>query len=334
MKIGICVSNEYPKVKNSILKVLQSKFKKEFGDWSLKFATFMDQKGINYDFVNIDEDNWIEKIDKFDILIWKPQFMGISSSQFFKEKVYFIQHIMKKRIYPNYETVWHFDSKIAQKYIFEYQKIKTPKTFASFSYNECIEIANNLQYPVVYKKSNGAGSSNVKLVKSKKALIRKINNNFLWNRVINALLRKKVKDPFGYLYFQEFIKGNFSDLRVNIIGDKYGFGFYRFNRKNDFRASGSGKIDYNQLIPHEILEYCLDISKKNKFDSMAYDILFTEDGFVIVEMSYGYSDIAVYNSKGYYIFDKKGKISSFVEGHFWPQELWIQWLIEDSKILV
>src|SRR5699024_9900264 len=99
----------------------------------------------------------------------------------------FIQNIMKKRIYPNYETVWHFDSKVAQKYLLEYQKIKTPKNFASFSYNECIEIAKELQYPIVYKKSNGAGSSNVKLIKEGKKLIKNINNKFLWNRIINSI---------------------------------------------------------------------------------------------------------------------------------------------------
>jgi len=331
MKIGVCVSNDIPNLKGRFIKIFQKRINKSRKDWSDKFAEALDKENLKYGYIYMDRNDWIKQVNKYDILIWKPKFMGVQSSQFFKEKIYFIQYIMKKRIYPNYETVWHFDSKIAQKYIFEYTNVKTPSTFVSFDYNESVNIAEKINYPVIVKSSNGAGSTGVKLINSKKNLIKKINYEFVVKKIINKVLKTSY-DRFGYLYCQQFIRGNAKDLRINIIGNKYAIGFWRINRDNDFRASGSGKIDYSTEIPINVIEYCASISRDNKFDSMAYDVLFTDNKFVIVEMSYGYVDQAVYNAKGYYILNEQGKVKEFVEGNFWPQELWIKWVIDDSNL--
>lgn len=331
MKIGLCISNETPNLKGTITSLFQRKINQSKKDWSEKFSQVLDKKKIKYGYVYMDKDNWIKQADKYDILIWKPKFMGVQSSQFFKEKIYFIQYVMKKRIYPNYETVWHFDSKIAQKYFFEYNNITTPHTFVSFDYNEAVDIAEKINYPIVVKSSNGAGSTGVKLIKSKKDLMKKINYEFLGRKIIKKMLKINY-DYFGYLYCQEFIKNNKGDLRITIIGDKYAVGFWRLNRDNDFRASGSGKINYNKEIPTDIIEYCAIINKNNKFDMMAYDILFNGNKFLIVEMSYGYVDQAVYNANGYYVLNKKGKIQKFVKGNYWPQELWLDSIISNNNI--
>ena len=66
---------------------------------------------------------------------------------------------------------------------------------------------------------------------------------------------------------------------------------------------------------------------------MGYDILFRGDEFLVVEMSYGYTDRSLYNTNGYYSLDDSGEIESFTEGHFWPQELWVKWIIEDSGLI-
>jgi len=329
MKIGVCVSNENSVLRGMFTKILQKRINESEKEWSSKFAEILDKKNIEYGYIYMDKDNWINQVDDYEILIWKPKFMGIQSSQFFKEKVYFVQHILNKRIYPNFETVWHFDSKVAQKYILEYNNIDTPKTFVSFDYNEIQKIIEDLEYPIVSKSSNGAGSTGVKLVKSKKELMKKVNHDFVWKKVINKIFKTNY-DRYGYLYLQEFIENNDCDLRINIIGYKYAVGFWRMNRKNDFRASGSGIINYDKEIPKEVITYCANISKLNKFDSMAYDILFKGNKFQIVEMSYGYVDTAVYNAKGYYVLDENGQVEHFREGNYWPQELWIEWIIQDS----
>ena len=49
----------------------------------------------------------------------------------------------------------------------------------------------------------------------------------------------------SYILWQEFIPDNQRDFRVTIIGRRYAFVFWRNNRPGDFRASGSGLIDYD-----------------------------------------------------------------------------------------
>jgi hypothetical protein len=110
-----------------------------------------------------------------------------------------------------------------------------------------------------------------------------------------------------------------------VIGDRYAFGFWRNNRPNDFRASGSGQIDFERAVPETLLRYCIGVNRELGFDSMAYDILFTKDKFVITEMSYAYLDSAPYNSRGYYELVDDNLVLR--ERHTWPQELWVEWAL-------
>jgi len=331
MRIAVGISNQPIKIQGSILRPFNKRLFKQDDNWACKFACFLKQEGVDCDIVEMDKSDWIDRLKPYDILIWKPRFMGPRSSQIIKEKIFFIQYFMKKRVYPNYETVWHFDSKIAQSYIFKHQRIKSPHTFVSFDYNEAIHQARKQRYPVVLKESGGASSSGVSLIRSGRAMISYINKRFLWENLLSRKVSSRLFDRFGQIYIQTFLRGNPADLRINIIGDQYAFGFWRKNRENDFRASGSGRIDYKTELPKHIIEYCARISRMNRFDSMAYDILFRKDKFYIVEMSYGYNDRAVYNSGGYYILDKNCEVSEFVTGHYWPQQLWVRWLLDNIR---
>lgn len=331
MKIAVGISNQPIIIQHSILKPFNKRLFYQSSSWAYRFVKSLKQNGVGCELVEMDKSDWIDRLKAYDVLIWKPQFMGVRSSQILKEKIFFIQYYMKIRVYPNYETVWHFDSKIAQSYLFKYQKIRTPYTFVSFDYNESVHHARKLRYPVVLKESSGAGSSGVSLVRSCKTLIRYINSRFLWENLLSRKLNNRLFDRFGQLYTQTFLRDNPADLRITVIGDRYAFGFWRKNRVNDFRASGSGRIDYTTELPKHIISYCARISRINRFDSMAYDILFRGNNFYIVEMSYGYNDRAVYNSAGYYILDENCEVSDFIEGHYWPEQLWVRWLLDNCR---
>ena len=297
--------------------------------------------------VNMDRSDWLSQIGDASLVLWKPPYMGHEFAGYVKEKVYLLERFYGKIVVPNFSTVWHFESKVAQSYLFDLLNVKTPDTIVSFDYTEAKEIAERSSFPVVRKKPAGAGSVNVKAIRSLKDLRRDMENTFsfsLWDRSLeeknrfkriagglrhrwfwNLALRKLFHSQlFGVVYWQEFIPGNDSDLRITVIGDRFATGFWRRNRPGDFRASGSGNIDYDTPLPEEALRCCLDISRRLDFDSMAYDILYREGKPVISEMSYGYSDIAVHRVSGYSVLEPEGNLS-FVSGNTWPQELWVEW---------
>ncbi len=267
-------------------------------------------------------------------------------------KSIFFRDILQKLVIPNFKTIWHFENKIAQSYLFQIHGIPTPKTTISFDYYDAIDRLQYETFPLVFKESYGAGSHNVKLVltfhqakniatnillphqmwmeaknhkfSKIKFLLLNLSKSWLWYGIFQKYFRGEY---FKGVYWQSFILDNEADLRITVIGDKYAFGFWRNNRPNDFRASGSGCIDYQRAVPENVLRYCLKINRDLCFDSMAYDILFSKNDFFITEISYGYLDSAIYNAPGYYELKEDDNLE-FVNGHFWPQELWIYWMFD------
>ena len=338
-----------------MVKKLNVAIGKDWAGWHEKFAhalEYQKEQGItlSYSILNLDCVNWQELIAPYDIVIWNPSYMGIRLASHFKEKIYFMQYIQNKLVVPNFNTVWHFESKVAESYIFTHNRITTPRTIVSFDFaNACHELEKT-DIPTVLKKSEGAASHNVKLIRSKKKLERIIENTFcdqLWGEArkgtskiqfIQKYITKRwfldrvlskyklTQGGEGIIYWQEFIPDNTADLRITVIGDRFAYGFWRNNRPGDFRASGSGLIDYEREISKEVISYCLNINKELAFDSMCYDILFTRDSFVINEMSYNYVDKALFNAPGHYAKSDDGDLS-FYEGHCWPQDLWVKWML-------
>ena len=305
---------------------------------------------FDYNIVYLDHHDWLDVVQPYDVVLWKPAFMGPQFSSYFKEKIYFMEKFLHKIVIPNFSTVWHFESKIAQSYLFHLLKVPVPETFTSFRLDDALTGVQNACYPLVFKKSFGASSKNVQLTNNKtdaEELVKKEFNRELWDMVLErdrstvGRLRRGVgkrwfwtrqigklrnNEIFGTVYWQEFIPGNEADLRITTVGKCYAYGFWRLNRPNDFRASGSGRLDYQREIPENLLRFCLNLSKELDFDSMAYDIIFKEKQFVITEMSYGYLDTAPYHSDGYY--ELKDDAITYHQGHFWPEELWVNWLLK------
>ena len=319
-------------------------------NWHIGFIEalqkFADQDNYEFELVEIDSHDWIERLEKFDAVIWKPSYMGSEACGYLKEKIYFIETFLNKIVIPNFATIWHFESKAAQSYLFNYFKIQTPLTCATFDLNNALEQIENYSFPIVMKQTYGAGSVNVRLAKNKPSA-RKILKMSFSRQLIKGCKKLEKFYPWNlpyilkyffdikYLnnnqhcgYWQEFIPKNSRDLRVTVIGQRYVFGFWRNNRPNDFRASGGGNIDYESPIPMDALRYCLEINRKLNFDSMAYDLVFAENGdFKVIEMSYGYIDTAIHKTPGHYKLTDDDQLE-FRAGHTWPQELWALWLLE------
>lgn len=136
----------------------------------------------------------------------------------------------------------------------------------------------SLSFPIVRKQSKGAGSAGVSLIH---------------------------KDDTTYPFVaQEFCKNNDGDIRIMVVGDKI-FGFTRKNRQNDFRASGSGMIDYIDDLPEECVKLAYQVSSECGFVCMAYDFIKNNSGrLVIAEISYTFVSDPASNCPYYYCADE------------------------------
>jgi glutathione synthase/RimK-type ligase-like ATP-grasp enzyme len=315
------------------------------------------QSGFPLEFkvANIARHDWLSTIEPFDVVMWHPNWMMPKASSRLRERVYFMEKYLRKTVVPNFNSVWHFESKVAESYLFATYGVHTPPTVASFDYTDAFDQIDRAAFPLVHKLPYGSGSENVRMVKTRRearrivtkafchemwvdakakfgsrwrAVLHGVGSMWFWYKIFQRITREEAR---GAVYWQEFVPGNTRDLRITVIGDRYAYGFWRNNRPHDFRASGSGLIDYQSAVPEETLRYCLDLNRRVGFDSMAYDILFTSNGFVITEMSFGYDARAMYNTPGHYERNENGTLS-FVPGYVWAQDLWVEWAIHRAQI--
>ncbi|MHA1341614.1 MAG: ATP-grasp domain-containing protein [Promethearchaeota archaeon] len=303
-------------------------------NWWKRFEEILRRKGINYKLIEIERNDWQTQIADIEFIIWRPNLSEPFLRQA-REKIYILERILNKKVYPNQSTFWHYNNKNAQAYLANIYGIKMPKNFVSYSYEDVINYLKNCTYPIVSKAASGAGSKNVRLLKNYKEAYKEINylyNKGFLNKTKRKLLYKlglrKIKYDFQkyYVNYQEFVADNNCDFRITTIGNQYAFGFFRQNRKNDFRASGSHKFDYNPS-KHDLIaiKYCLDISKGLNFDTMCYDILYSNGRIVLTEFSYIFEDKPIYDCPGYYELKEENLI--FINKHIWPQELIVEYLL-------
>ena len=294
----------------------------------------------------------IQQLSDCDSLMWHFGQSNPKDILVAKQLLFSLEHSGFKT-FPNFKTAWHFDDKIGQKYLLEKLGLPLVPSYIFLNKASALDWANNTHFPKVFKLRGGAGSANVKLVKNKNEAIQLINKAFgkgfkqyeawsnlseRWRKfgngktslynVFKGIIRlgnepqfsKTIGRERGYAYFQDFVPGNNSDTRIIVINNK-AFGIKRMVRKNDFRASGSGDIIYDQ---EEIDKRCVQIS----FDSTdiiqsqcaAFDFVFDEDkNPLLVEVSYGFSKEGYDPCPGYW--DQQLK---WHEGRFNPQG----WMVE------
>src|ERR1035437_3839060 len=72
------------------------------------------------------------------------------------------------RVFPNHATYWHCDDKIAQHYLLESLKVPRCQTYVYYEKDEALRWVAQAQFPMVFKLRCGAGSSNVRLARTRR----------------------------------------------------------------------------------------------------------------------------------------------------------------------
>src|SRR5699024_62616 len=271
---------------------------------------------------------------------------------FAKQLTYALQ-AAGKVVFPDCRTAWHFDDKVGQKYLLESIDAPLVPSYVFYDQQKALEWVEKAKFPKVFKLRRGAGGAHVKLVENKhtaKELVFKAfksgfsqynkmqslkerwyqyryNNSDLWN-VAKGLLRfaktteyAKVAGPErGYIYFQDFIPNNRYDLRIKVISDKC-YAFSRVVRSGDFRASGSGVLDFDlKKIPLEAVKTSFHIAEELQLQSVAFDFVKHNNIPLLLEMSYSFGIDSEEFEIGYWNSDLE-----FIEGEFNP----FGWMVED-----
>ncbi len=290
------------------------------GSFSDHWISYCQSKEINYKLVNCYTNDIIKQLEDCDALMWHFHHANPKDVKFAKQLIYSV-HAMGKRVFPDFNTVWHFDDKVGQKYLFEAIGAPLVPTYVFYSKQKALTWTKETTWPKVFKLRGGAGSQNVRLAKTRRQGIKLIKKAFgkgskqynawrsmkeRWRKFligkagIKELLKGIVRFFFppefsiiggkeiGYVYFQDFIPELDKDYRTKVVANNC-WGYQRLVRKNDFRASGSGSEDYvysKNAIPEKIIIYSLELAKKFKMQTVAFDFLLDKnETLFLVEIS-------------------------------------------------
>lgn len=184
-------------------------------------------------------------------------------------------------------------------------------------YFSSLEAINTIElnYPIVYKKTTGAGSSGVALVKNNSELVAIIikNSYISWLDKLKLFVRKysysfeafeeyrKSKHKISPYVLQPFVQGLKYDYKVLCFDNKY-YSLKRFVRDNDFRASGSGKLNFDKP-PISLVQFAMKIKEALGTPVISLDICWDGNGYNLIEFQachFGPSTLT--KSIGYYQF--------------------------------
>jgi glutathione synthase/RimK-type ligase-like ATP-grasp enzyme len=155
----------------------------------------------------------------------------------------------------------------------------------------------NRMYPKVIKKAWGAGSSGVELAKTPDEAM-KIATRFSKSASLIECLKEYYRRwrrcKAGYVptslhrnkfIVQDFIGGLRGDFKVLVYWDKY-FIVSRENRPGDFRASGSGRLNWPEDPSVELLNYARQVFKYFDVPMASLDIAMSGNEAFLIEFQF------------------------------------------------
>lgn len=321
------------------------------GSFSDRWIIYCKQENIAYKIVNAFHNDIVQQVKDCDALLWHHHHGKHKDVTAAKKILFALEHAGVK-VFPNFHTAWHFDDKVAQKYLLEAIDAPLVPSYVFYDKKGATNWANTTTYPKVFKLKGGAGSANVKLVKTKSECIKLINKAFgkgfkqfdgkgyfldsikkyksgtkslkqvakaFGRMLISTEYAKSIPPEKGYAYFQEFIPNNEYDIRVVVIGNK-AVGENRYVLNGDFRASGSGIFNYEN-VNVKIVQTAFKVARQLKLQSVAFDFILDSYGNeLIVELSYAFGTKGISKAPGYWTEDLQ-----FHKGSFIPQA----WMVED-----
>lgn len=290
--------------------------------FSQYWVDYCEENSISYVVVDAYKNDIVYQVADCDVFMWHHHHGDYRDVLFAKQLLYSLQRTGKK-VFPDFNTTWHFDDKVGQKYLLESISAPMVPSYVFYSKQEALRWLETAKLPIVFKLRGGAGASNVKLIKTKRQAKNVIRQSFgkgfpqfnrfsyltesykmwvngkesfisvlkgLYMFIVSTKYSRMHSKEKGYVYFQEFIPQNETDYRIKVVDGKT-WGFQRKVRKKDFRASGSGELLFDSSrIPIEMVKIAQDVARKLSLQSVAFDFIQDKinNRYLIIEMSYAF----------------------------------------------
>ena len=302
---------------------------------------------INYELIDITAPDWLDQVSNSDCdgFLCRPPCKFQERKTMFDERLYIINKIMKKPIYPSYDELYIYENKRMMFYWLKLNGFPHTETHVFYRKKDFYSFLDkNKNYPLVFKSNIGSTAKGVKIVKTKKQAKRIAHKVFgLINpklaRGYTAITTGRIIPITSYgsrekhfLLVQKFEKIKW-EWRIVKIDESY-FGHKKLLKGN---FASSSDLKGWKKPPDELLYLVKKICELGNFYSMNVDIFETEDGrFLVNELQSLFGQktehlMYVNNSPGRYIYKNNKFI--FEEGSFTQHQSYLLRIKHFLKIL-
>ena len=247
-----------------------SRMSRERHETAKAWCDYLDENKIEWEYLDSYRSDIVSAMDKYSAILW--HYTNFSNSDLMEaQNILDIAERKGLKVFPNHNTGWHFDDKIAETYEFQRIDAPIPRNWIFYERDKCEKwLKNKAKYPVVAKLRRGSGANNVKMIHNategvrycrqmfskgispSQSLVYKTYSKLQSTRDIKTLIKRAKKvpgwliarryskgmpDERGYCLFQEYIPNKGYDIKVVVVGDKCSF-LCRSIRKGSFKASG------------------------------------------------------------------------------------------------
>lgn len=346
-------------MKAVILKNELNGYQEEF--WKIA----CEKNRIDYEIIDLMSDSWLTNISASDGDFFLACLPGLQEHYkvMYDEKIYWIEKVLKKKVYPSYSEIYVYENKRNFSYFAQILGLPIPETHVFYSLEEANEFLYSTRYPIVAKTNIGASGSGVEIIRTRKAAekytkqaftkgIKRKSGPNLQIASRRSLLKRAIQNPkllierlkfykkiggerqTNFVIFQEYIHHDF-EWRIVKVGDSY-FGHKKL--KIGEKASGTKAKSYD-VPPVMLLDFVDSICQKCKFNMVAVDIFERADGnYYINEMQtqWGqkYDYLMLVDGKAGRFMKQKDGNWFFEEGDFNQNKsfnLRLKWILQQNE---
>ncbi len=246
---------------------------KEFCHKHLAYASACRDLGVSYKVIDISGPDWLEAVEQSgcDAFLARPSGLTSVWKQMYDERLRVIAQDLGKTVYPEYDSLWFYESKRRMHYWLKAHDVPHPRTWIFYDRKPAYDFVAETNLPIVYKSDFGSAASGVKIFRNRARLRRHVKRCF--GRGYRPYTRCRDDKEWGSVYLQEYLS-DVAEWRMIRLGESY-FGYQKV-KAGDFH-SGSHLWRYEEPSSH-LLDFVRSVTDLGPFTSMAVDIFAASDG--------------------------------------------------------
>ena len=239
-----------------------------------------------------------------------------TSYKMYLDDILFTLYSNGKNLIPRYELFRAHDNKAYQEILKQLCHIDSNPGKIYRKWDEIEADIKSFHYPLIIKNVSGSVGKAVFKIENE-LMLEQIYDGFIFQHKSQSFnTKRKIKKKLNYKYdkiwydrenqksyviIQTFIPNLDGDWKILVFGDKY-FVLKRGIRSGDFRASGSGILDFEIDPPEELLNFAEDIFHKLDTPFISLDIAMSDSNMchLIEYQALHFGPLTLTASKKYY----------------------------------